>query len=308
MKRFYNFSVFLIFLIFLQYQSYGQNLYFNFNYERPISTAVVVESQNIDSLTRRNKVVLNEEIPFYHFINDRNSNNSYVILLHGLGGSKEYWVNPSLPYLQYTKNLTAIKDSLLSLGFNLVIIDAKYHGERTYELNFRDPGSLPPVFSKNEADADIFYDLYISTIKEVQFIMDHLEDISRGPQPKFNLLGYSMGGAFSLILNSIDERIQSTVACVPPLSRPFSELENFNWSYEISEKMKAISPLYQSTNQKSPVAMLMGKTDPFITVEEAREFYNQIPLEDKTLKFYDSGHELPPNYINDVISWLIQHN
>lgn len=291
--------------------SVGQNPYFDFDYEKSNRTAVVVDSRNIDSLTRRDKVVLDgfdSKIPFYHFKNNRNSDNSYVILLHGLGGNKVYWVNPSLPYLQYTKNLTAIKDSLLSLGFNVVIPDAKHHGERSYELNFRNPGLLPPVFSKSHADAEIFYDLYASTIKETRLIMDYIGGLSKESKPGFNIIGYSMGGAFSLILNSIDERINCVVACVPPLARPFSELKELGWSGKISEKMKAISPFYYATNQKSPVAMLMGKTDPYIPVEEVSEFYKQIPIEDKKLKFYDSGHELPNEYINDVISWIIQYN
>lgn len=291
--------------------SVGQNPYFDFDYEKSNRTAVVVDSRSIDSLTRMDKVVLDgfdSKIPFYHFVNNRNSDNSYVILLHGLTGNKEYWVNPSLPYLQYTKNLTAIKDSLLDLGFNVVIPDAKHHGERSHELNFRNPGLLPPVFSKSQADADIFYDLYASTIKEIRLIMDYIEGLSKETKPGFNIIGYSMGGAFALILNSIDARITCVVACVPPMARPFSELEELNWSGEISEKMKAISPFYYATNQKSPVAMLMGKTDPYIPVDEAKEFYKQIPIENKKLKIYDSGHELPTEYINDVINWIIQYN
>lgn len=298
------------FQIFLQTSSYGQNTYFNFDYERSNPKAVVVDSRNIDSLTKRHKIVLegfDSKIPFYHFKNDRNSDNLYVILLHGLGGSKEYWVNPSLPYLQYTKNLTAIKDSLINLGFNIVIPDAKYHGERSYELNFRNPGSLPPGRSKSVSDAEIFYHLYISTIKEVQLIMDYLESIGMETNPEFNLIGYSMGGAFSLILNTIDERLNSVVVCAAPLELPFSETEELNWPTEISEKMKAISPFYYATDQKSPVVMLMGNADSYIPAEEAREFFEQIPIDDKKLKFYTSGHELPANYIRDAISWIAQH-
>lgn len=311
MKKFYIILLWIISLIFLQNKSYGQNPYFDFDYERSNRTSVIVDSHNIDSLTRMDKVVLEGfdfKVPFYHFLNERNSDNSYVILLHGLGGNKDYWVNPSLPYLQYTKNLTAIKDTLLDLGFNVVIPDAKYHGERSYELNFRNPGSMLPGRSKSQADADSFYNLYASTIKEIRLIMDYVEDISKESKTEFNLIGYSMGGMFSLILNTVDERINCVVACVAPLALPFSEIEELNWSGEISEKMKAISPFYSATDQKSPVAMLMGMTDHFIPVDEARDFYKQIPIDDKKLKLYDSGHILPTEYIYDVISWITKHN
>jgi esterase/lipase len=157
-------------------------------------------------------------------------------------------------------------------------------------------------------DADIFYDMMVSTIKEVRLIMDYLEDVHKDSDMKFNLIGYSLGGGISLLLNSIDDRINSVVACVPPLGRPYTELEDLDWKKEIGEKMKAISPLYVATNQKSPVALLMGKTDFFIPEKEARTFYNEISIDDKKLKFYDSGHELPDAYIEDVINWITQHN
>lgn len=305
-------KIFLIcFILVCITQGYGQHYNDHFDYKKSDLSAFIADNKAVDSLTQFEKVVLdgfNSKIPFYHYLNKRNSENAYVILMHGLGGNKDYWVNPSMPYLQYTKNLTSIKDSLLQLGFNLVIIDAKFHGERSYELNFRDPSTLPPMRSKNQKDAESFYNMYVSSIKEVRLIMDYVQQKVEDPDMKFNLVGYSMGGAFSLILNNIEDRINSVVACVPPLSRPFSEIESLNLSNEIAVKMKAISPLYSATNQKAPVAMLMGKTDFFIPEQEARTFYDDILIEDKKLKFYDSGHELPNAYIEDVINWITQHN
>ena len=37
-----------------------------------------------------------------------------------------------------------------------MIPDAKYHGDRVYELNFRNPGSLRPANSKSKTDPDPF--------------------------------------------------------------------------------------------------------------------------------------------------------
>ena len=282
-----------------------------YDYDKPEISATVVARSTIDSLTQFEKIVLDgfdSKIPFYHYANNRRGKERYVILLHGLGGNKDYWVKPSMPYFQYTKNLTAIKDSLLQEGFNVVITDAKFHGERSYELNFRNAGLLPPIRSRNVDDAESLYDMYLSSIKEIRLITDYLEERHQVPELKFNLVGYSMGGAFSLILNGVDDRINSVVACVPPLSRPFSEAEELGWTGEIAEKMKEISPLYAATHQMAPVAMLMGRTDFFIPESEARAFYDAITMDDKTLKFYESGHELPDEYIEDVIHWIRKHN
>ncbi len=305
-------KLYLIHILFLSISGvYCQDYKSYFEYEKLNPSAVIVEKQTIDSLTQMEKVVLNgfnSKIPFYHFVNKRNSENRYVILMHGLGGNKDYWVNPSMPYLQYTQNLTAIKDSLLLHGFNLVITDAKFHGERSYELNFRNPGSLPPMRSKNIADAKSLYDVYSSSVKEIRLIMDYLEQRIQNQKIKFNLIGYSMGGAISLLLNHVDTRIHCVVACVPPMSRPYSEIVGLNWPKDISDKLKAISPLYSVAYQNAPVAMLMGKSDFFIPEDEAKTFYGNIKMKEKELKFYDSGHELPNTYIEDVIQWIMEHN
>ena len=139
-------------------------------------------------------------------------------------------------------------------------------------------------------------------------MMSYLSERGGKSDLRFNLVGYSMGAAFALILNDIDERINCVVACVPPLSRPYSELEEFDWGEDLENKLRAISPLYSVKKQKSPLALLMGNDDFFIPVQEAREFYEKISLDDKSLKFYNSGHELPGEYIDDVIDWLEQHN
>jgi len=82
----------------------------------------VVQSKQIDSETVLEKIVLDgfdSKIPFYHFMNKRNDKKNYIILLHGLGGSKNDWVRPSQPYLQWSENLKVIKDSLSLLKIKL---------------------------------------------------------------------------------------------------------------------------------------------------------------------------------------------
>ena len=52
----------------------------------------------------------------------------------------------------------------------------------------------------------------------------------------------------------------------------------------------------------------MGENDFFVPANEAKQFYEQIKLKDKNLKFHNSGHELPDEYINDVLDWIVKHN
>ena len=271
----------------------------------------VTQSQQIDSVTVLEKIALDgfdSKIPFYHFINKRNDKKNYIILLHGLGGSKNDWVRPSKPYLEWSENLAGIKDSLISLGYSLIIPDAKYHGERSYELDFRPAEDLPPMLSRNEKDGKHFEILMTSTVKDVRIIMDYLQFRFEIPDLKFGVIGYSMGGALAIILNASDNRISSVVACVPPLNHPEKELLEFSWSEEINKGLSDVTPINYSIFQKSPILLLMGSKDFFYTEEEVSSFIKNIPIAEKEVKYFDTGHVLPNEYKIDAIRWITKHN
>lgn len=293
-------------------QSTSQNRTDIFDYKKKTThLATVVENYQIDSVTILEKAVIDgfdSKMPFYHFINKRNNKKNYIILLHGLGGSKNDWMRPSKPYLEWSENLTAIKDSLISLGYSLIIPDAKYHGERSYELNFRPAENLPPALSKNEKDGKHFETLMISTVKDVRIIMDYLQSRYKTSDLKFGIIGYSMGGAQAILLNATDNRISSVVACVPPLNHPEKELLKFSWSEKINKKLSDVTPINYSIFQKSPILLLMGNKDYFYTNDEVSDFMKKIPIPEKELKYFNSGHVLPNEYKFDVIHWITKHN
>lgn len=283
-----------------------------FNYNKKTNNlGNVVQSQQVDSVTVFEKVSLDgfdSKIPFYHYINKRDNNKNYIILLHGLGGSKNDWVYPSKPYLEWSENLKVIKDSLISLGYSIIIPDAKYHGERSYELDFRPAKKLPPSLSRNEEDGKYFEILMTSTVKDVRIIMDYLQLRFELPDLKFGVIGYSMGGALAILLNASDDRISSVVACVPPLNHPEKELQEFSWSEQINKGLSDVTPINYSNFQKSPILLLMGNSDFFYTSEEVSTFIENVPITEKELKYFDSGHMLPNDYRKDAISWITKHN
>lgn len=302
----------LLFFLLSINQITSQNRTDVFDYKKKINNiATVVQSQQIDSVTVLEKISIdgfNSKIPFYHFINKRNNTKNYIILLHGLGGSKNDWVRPSKPYLEWSENLSAIKDSLISLGYSIIIPDAKYHGERSYELDFRPAESLPPMLSRNEKDGKHFETLMTSTVKDVRIIMDYLQFQFEIPDIKFGIIGYSMGGALAILLNATDNRISSVVACVPPLNHPEKELLKFSWSEEINKGLSDVTPINYSIFQKSPILLLMGNKDFFYTEEEVSSFIKKVPITEKELKYFNSGHMLPIEYKLDAIKWITNHN
>lgn len=274
-------------------------------------TGVIVQSREIDSVTLFEKVVLDgfdSKIPFYHYVNKRKVKNKYVFLLHGLGDSKEDWVSPSEPYLAWSRNTTSIKDSLLTLGYNVIIPDAKFHGERSYELDFRPPESLPPVISRNVNDSQLFKTMMTSTVKDLRIIMDYIQNRNSNPDQSFGVLGYSMGGNIAIVLSASDDRISCVVACVPPINLPARGMESFDWPKEIIQGQIDITPMKFGTLQSAPIILLMGKKDYFSTEEEVSGFYEQVGIKEKELKYFDSGHILPDAYKIDAIRWIIDHN
>jgi len=283
-----------------------------FEYNKEIEkSGVVVQMQEIDSVTIFEKVVLDgfdSKIPFYHYMNKRNEEKKYVFLLHGLGDDKEDWVYPSEPYLDWSRNIASIKDSLLTLGYSLIIPDAKFHGERSYELGFKPPESLPPVISRNVNDSKLFETLMTSTVKDLRIIMDYIQLRNTIPGQSFSVIGYSMGGNFAILLSAFDNRISSVVACVPPINLPARGLEMFNWSEEVIQGQKDITPMKYAELQSSPILLLMGKKDYFSTEEEVSSFFEKVPTNEKKLKYFDSGHILPNEYKIDAIQWIVNHN
>ncbi|PNQ72172.1 hypothetical protein C1T31_12660 [Hanstruepera neustonica] len=302
---------FLIFIIVFIVQTSAQINIEVFNYtKKPSNTATIVHKQPIDSVTVFEKIVLDgsdSKVPFYHFENKRPEAKNYIILLHGLGGSKNDWVYPSKPYLNWSDNLKSIKDSLISQGFSLIVPDAKYHGERSYELGFRPAENLPPLLSKNETDGEHFEVLMSSTIKDVRIIMDYFQDRYVDNNISFSIIGYSMGGAIAIILNAVDNRISTIVSCVPPLHHPEKELKGFNWSEEVTNGLKTVTASNYAAFQKSPTMLLLGNQDFFYTDDEVTNFMENIPLTQKEVNYFDSGHELPNEYKVDVLRWLNEY-
>lgn len=255
-----------------------------------------------DSIGYR-KIVIDghtSRVPFYLFTNP-NSNN-YVLLLHGLGGSKMDWIYPAEPYFNYTRNLKHLKDSLLFLGYNVLIPDAKFHGERRYELDFRPIEKIPPLTGKTPGEGQIFNEMMEESIADFRLLIDYIQQ--KNAQAKFDIVGYSMGAAIALILNAKDHRISSVAACVPPLNHPAKEITGNNWPSDLKMDLINQSAYNHVADQTAPVALFMGKEDFFYTAEEVAQFYKKIPVENKQLKNYNSGHVLPDNFVKDVIGWI----
>lgn len=274
----------------------AQELTADFSYFPKIEFNDKIVGSNTDATgTTLEKVVLDgfdSKIPFYIIKSKDSKEDMYVILLHGITGNKDNWINPTS---SLSEKYVKLKDSLVTLGYSVIIPDAKYHGERSYQGNFASPLTF---FSSQ--DLQKIYNLYTSSVKDIRIIMDYLESKSTATTQIFDVIGYSMGGQMAILLNSVDDRLNRVVACVAPLdSQKGPKILGMNIANV--KNMKALSPKNYATLQKAPITLLMGTKDSWYTKEEAQDFFDTITLQDKSLKFYESGHYLPDEFISDVI-------
>ena len=257
----------------------------------------VVEINTSETGATVQKIVIDgfdSKIPFY-VIKPRNSeSDKYVLLLHGITWSKDNWINPTT---SISEKCVKLKDFLLTLGYSVIIPDAKYHGERSYQGNFASPLTF---FSSQ--DVQKIYNLYTSSVKDFRIIMDYIEIKSTSKTQIFDVIGYSMGGQMAILLNSVDDRLNRVVACVPPLDLKTGV--RFGMSEENTKNVDFLSPKNCAPMQKAPVSLLMGTEDIWYTQKEVQDFFDKITIKGKSLKFYKSGHYLPDDFIFDAIASL----
>lgn len=283
-------------LFFISTITFGQDLTANLSYFPKIEYNAKIVASNIqDDGTSFEKAVIDgfdSKIPFYIIKPKNYKEDHFVILLHGITGNKDGWVNPTE---SYSKKLVTLKDSLLALGYSVIIPDAKYHGERSYEANF-----ASPITFFTSQDSQKAYNLVSTSVKDVRVIMDYIQFNSGNTTTTFDVIGYSMGGIITILLNSVDDRLNRTVACVAPLDlEKASKILGMNG--EKAKTLKVMSPKNYASLQKAPITLLMGTKDGWYVEQEVQDFFDSITMKDKTLKFYESGHLLPDEFISDAI-------
>ena len=282
--------------------SNAQELSADFSYyPKTDFSEVVVKNDTSETGEIFQKIVIegfDARFPFYLIQPKNNPQNRYVILLHGSGGSKNSWTIPSN---ELTTKYVKLKDSLLSIGYAVIIPDSKYSGERSYEIDF---AHLRSLHTPQNGQKSI--NLFTTTVKDVRIIMDYLESRTGKTPCTFYAIGYSMGGKMAIQLNSVDNRLKAVVACVPPIGAVRILNKRFGLTgTELDDKLLSVHDLFRYAKiQKAPICLLVGNTDRYYTEQEAKEFFDQITVKGKSLKIYESGHHLPASFIAGAINYI----
>jgi predicted esterase len=257
-----------------------------YNYDREIPLlARMVEFQDEADFVREKIVfrgIRDSRVPGYLAI-PKNSAAPYpcVLLLHGIGGSKEdWWEDNSISGKQLTKQL-------LTLGFAVLSLDAEYHGERIINNDYESSA----VFTFENGWLFRARDMVVQSVIEYRRAIDYLATRTEIDSSKIGLIGYSMGGMMAFNLTAVDPRIKTSVACVMPvLKEAHSAMAVHNFAPYIADRS---------------FLMLVGQNDEInYTVDQAQQLLDLIVSNVKQIVIYQGGHKLPAEWTQKAIEWM----
>jgi cephalosporin-C deacetylase-like acetyl esterase len=227
---------------------------------------------------------------------DREGKVGCVLLMHGLGGKKEY--------------METFWEQLTKQGYACFAIDAKYHGERP-------KGAAGMSLLDYPYDAR---DALAQTVIDLRRGLDYLATRDEIDMARIGYVGVSMGAILGAITSGVDERIASTVLVVGggdwslitektvlPLASG-GKLKNEEQRKAIVEALAPLDPLlWVGHISPRPLLMINGEKDQVVPVESNKALH-AAAKEPKKIVWFPGGHMPPADLLKDeVTAWFGEH-
>lgn len=265
-----------------------------FQYDKSVPLdARIVDTVDTPDYTREKIVftgVRDSRVPGYLAI-PKVGTPPYPVVLQMHGGVPEgmeaFW-DERLPYIDKT-----VTRALLQAGFAVLTLDAQYHGERHTPTDYLS-GTEPILFQRSWKYT--FMGLVVQSTVEYRRALDYLATRPEIDTSRIGVQGVSLGAMMASYLTAVDSRVKVLVPCIIPLNL-------YGTARQVPE---VLAPWhYARAIGQRPVLLLMSRTDPFYSAQEAQHLYELIAGPSKELRFYDcDGHCLPPAYGPDVVAWF----
>jgi len=213
-----------------------------------------------------------------------------LLFLHGLGGSKE--------------DVLYFKAFVENLGFSIMAVDARGHGERKLDLENIKPELIIEYLSKTIVDNRLAID--------IAFRNHWVEE------GKLILAGASMGGILGGVVAGVDRRISGAALYVPggDLVEIISE-SSVPMLVELRSKippqlLSLIKPVlapvdpinYIDKISPRPLLIQLGKYDDVVPFKNGMKLFEKA-REPKRLVLHESGHSIPfDKAIEETVNWL----
>ena len=218
----------------------------------------------------------NHRVPCHILWPDRSDTPApFILATHGATSSKHEWTELD----GYTKGGN-LAQRLLAAGIAVVAMDWHYHGDNdTQALNGRN------VFLPEHFD-----DFFERSVRDANTVLEWTRTNPLLDSSRMGFSGYSLASTFGFWLASHGAAFKAMVLCVPGSGRksgkPHSPCNNLGALRNVS------------------ILQISAEQDEYIPSEESNWLYSNIPVPDKTLITYPSGHSLPVDYAQPTSDWL----
>ena len=205
-----------------------------------------------------------------------------ALLLHPMGRSENIWWTADNPIQG-----EAISTRLLKKGFAVLTLDARRHGQR--QLN--DIGLKEMLNRAHSPNRRLYDDMIIGSVRDYRLALNWLKAELFVPQTT-TVIGYSMGAQMSLLLASFENTVTHVMAMVPPY---------------VDQTASPVAPRHHVKRiSDAQVLLLTAKQDPYATLQQNRHVYDLIGSPQKRLTAFESGHLLPPDYLQEALTFIDQ--
>ena len=226
---------------------------------------------------------------------DKQENIPTIIFYHGWSSSKES---------QRIRGFI-----LASVGFQVILPDAIYHGEREplKEYSFEEARRL-------------FWKVILNNMEEAPRIIEEAVNKYSADPERIGLIGHSMGGFTAAGVFAHSPDVKALVVLNGSCNwEKFNEA--FKGSVEMDEEMKEIEakvkrldPMKNIDKIKDrPVLLLHGEKDSSVPVEGQRLFYEKIKAlytnEDRIdfIEYPNLNHYVTTNMMEETIEWFYKY-
>lgn len=194
-----------------------------------------------------------------------------------------------------------------SLGYQVIIPDAIFHGERNALQNYNQKSAVK-----------YFWDVILKNIEESDQIIDYAINNLKCDPNRIGVAGHSMGGVTSAGVFTENENIKASVVFNGSFNWKHSNiifkesLEGFGEpDAKIQERIDSFDPIKNLEKiVDRPILMLHGGNDPVVNINPQRKFYEKIlPLyNDKLMiKFIEYpylAHFVTTNMMEEACIWF----
>ena len=198
---------------------------------------------------------------------------------------------------------------LASVGYQVIIPDAIYHGERNPLDNYG-----------GEDAARYFWDVVFNSMKESDSLINEIIVKYNGDPNKIGVMGHSMGGITASGIFTHNPKLK-TLAVLngscgwQDSNKKFREILGIDIdAKELEEKVNKMDPMNNPDLLiDRPIILLHGDSDTLVPIGSQEIFYEKLkPLYNqkeklKIMKYLNLNHFVTTNMMEDSIAWFYKY-